>query len=76
MPIIRVEIMKTIDERETQIKTEKKNKQRKKQRQKRARGNWSYNERVKAKWFYCAFKLGASLIFKLNLELALSVILK
>ena len=49
----------------------------------RSKGNRSYNENVRAKWFCCAFKLGflqsickASLIFKLNLELALSVILK
>ena len=62
------EIMKIIDERQTQ----------KKQRQKR-----SYSERVRAKWFCCAFKLGflqlickASLIFMSNLELALSIILK
>ena len=38
---------------------------------------------VRAKWFCCAFKLGflqlickASLIFKSNLELALTIILK
>ena len=38
---------------------------------------------VRAKWFYCVFKLGflqlickAFLIFKSNLELALSIILK
>ena len=43
----------------------------------------SYSESVRAKWFCCAFKLGftqlmckASLIFKSNLELALSIILK
>ena len=49
----------------------------------RSKGNRSYSERVKAKWFCCAFKLGflqlickASLIFKSNLELALSIILK
>ena len=54
-----------------------------KQRQKRARGNRSYIERVRAKSFCCGFKLGslqlicnASLIFKSNLELALSIILK
>ena len=42
-----------------------------------------YKERVRAKWFCCAFKLGlfqligkASLIFKWNLELVLSSILK
>ena len=41
------------------------------------------SERVRAKWFSCVFKLGflefmckASLIFKSNLELALSIILK
>ena len=49
---------------------EKKNKDRKKQRV-----GASYSERVRAKWFCCAFKLGfvllickASLIFKSNLE--------
>ena len=54
-----------------------------KQRQKRANGEKRYSERVRAKWFCCACKLGflqlickASLIFKLNLELALSIILK
>ena len=43
----------------------------------------SYSGRVRAKWFSCAFRLGflqlickASLIFKSNLELALSIILK
>ena len=76
MPIISIEIMKTIDERnattkEKQTKTE------------RSTGNRSYSERVSAKWFCCAFKLGffqlicqASLVFKSNLELASSVILK
>ena len=45
--------------------------------------NRSYSERVRAKWFCYAFKFGflqlickASLIFKSNLELALSIILK
>ena len=68
------EIMKIIDER----KTQKKNKH----IQKRTRGDRSYSERVRAKWFCCAFKLGflqlickASLIFKSNLELALSIVL-
>ena len=49
----------------------------------RSKGNGSFSERVRAKWFSCAFKLGflqlickASLIFKSNLELALSIILK
>ena len=70
--------MKTKDEREMQ-KT-KKEKQRKAERSK---GNRSYSEVVRAKWFCCAFKLGflqlickASLIFKSNLELALLIILK
>ena len=47
------------------------------------RGERSYSESVRAKWFCCAFKLGflqlickASLIFKSNSELALSIILK
>ena len=42
-------------------------------------GGKSYSERVRAKWFCCAFKLGffqlvcqASLLFKSNLELALT----
>ena len=70
--------METIDEREMQKTT--KEKQTKVQR---SNGNRSYSERVRAKLFCCAFKLGflqlickASLIFKLNLELALSIILK
>ena len=65
--------MKIIDEREKQ-----KNKDRKNQR-----GSASYNENVRTKWYCCKFKLcfvqliyKASLIFKLNLELALSIILK
>ena len=70
--------MKTIDEREMQKKT--KEKQTKTERRK---GNRSYSKRVRAKWFCCAFKLGflrlicqASLIFKSNLELASSIMLK
>ena len=70
--------MKTIDEGEMQKPT--KEKQTKTERSKR---NKSCSERVRAKWFCCAFKLGflhlickASLIFKSNLELALSIILK
>ena len=67
------EIMKIKDERETQKKTKtEKNK-----------GHRSYSERMRAKWFCCAFKLGflqllckASLTFKSNLELALSNALK
>ena len=78
MLIISVDIMKTIDEREMQKTTNEK--QTKTERSKR---NRNYTERVRAKWFCCAFKLGflqlmckASLIFKSNLELVLSVILK
>ena len=70
--------METKDEREIQKTT--KEKQTKTERSNR---NRSYSERVRAKWFCCAFKLGflelmcqASLIFKSNLELALSIILK
>ena len=69
--------MKTIDER--QIKKTTKEKQTKTERSK---GNRSYSKRVRAKWFCCAFKLGFpqlicnALIFKSNLELVLSIILK
>ena len=69
--------MKTIDERDIQ-KNKTKEKQTKAERSKR---NRSYSERVRAKWTYFAFKLGflqlirkASLIFKSNLELVLSII--
>ena len=65
--------MKIIDERERQQK----------QRQYGTKGDASCIESVRAIWFYCAFKLGflqwickASLIFKLSLELALSITLK
>ena len=54
-----------------------------KQSQERTRGDRCYSKMVRAKWFCCAFKLGflqlictASLVFKLNLELALSIIFK
>ena len=47
------------------------------------KGDKNYSERVTAKWFCSAFKLGflqlickASLIFKSNFELDLSIILK
>ena len=67
------EITQTINERKTKKKTNtEKNK-----------GDKSYGERVRDKWFCCAFKLGslqlkckASLVFKSNLDLALSIILK
>ena len=64
MPIINVEIMKAIDEREKcNIRC--------------VLIRWSNSE----VWFCCAFKFSqlickASLIFKSNLELALSIILK
>ena len=82
IPIISVEIMKTIDEREMQKKQT--NKQTNKQNKtERSKGNRSYGEWVRAKWFCCAFKLGffqlickAFLIFKSNLEIAWSITLK
>ena len=51
MPIISVEIIKTIDEREMQKTTKEKQTE-------RSKGNRSYSEMVWAKWFCCAFKLG------------------
>ena len=70
--------METIDEREMQKTTKEKQ-----TKAESSNGNRSYSERVRAKWFCCAFKLDflqllckASLIFKSNLELALSIILK
>ena len=78
MPIISVEIMKTIYEREMQKTTTKKQ-----TTSERNKENISYSERVRAKWFCCEFKLGflqlickASLIFKSNLELTISILLK
>ena len=69
--------MKTIDEREMKKTKEKHTKA------ERSKGNINYSERVRTKWFCCAFKLGflklickASLSFKSNLELALSITLK
>ena len=76
--IISVGIMKAVGEREMQKTTEEKQ-----TKTERSKGNKSYSERVRAKWFCWAFKLGflqlickASLIFKSNLELVLSIILK
>ena len=70
--------MKRIDE-----KKQTKNNKRKTNKDRKEKGSRSYSERVRAKGFCCAFKLGflqlickASLIFKSNLELALSIILK
>ena len=70
--------MKTIDERELQNTTKEKQ-----TKTERSKGNRSYSERVRAKWFSCAFKVGflqstckTPLIFKPNSESALSIILK
>ena len=70
--------MKTIDGREFQNTTKEKQ-----TTTETSKGNRSYSERVRAKWFCCAFNLGflqlickASLMFKSNLELSLSIILK
>ena len=78
MPMISVEIMKTTDEKKMQKTTKQKQ-----TKTERTNGNRSYSERVRAKWFRYVFKLGfllfmckASLIFKSNLELALSITLK
>ena len=45
--------METIDEREMQKTTKEKQ-----TKAERSNGNRSYSERVRAKWFCCAFKLG------------------
>ena len=70
--------MKTIDERGMQKAAKEKQ-----TKAERSKLNKSYSERVRAKWFCCAFKLDflqlickAFLIFKSNLELPLSIILK
>ena len=52
MPIISVEIMKTIDETELQKTTKEKQ-----TKTERDEGNRSYSGRVRAKWFCSAFKL-------------------
>ena len=84
------EIMIKIDERATQRQTNKPKKKKKisttkanKQREKRTRQGRNYDERMRAKWFCCAFKFGfvqlickSSITFKLNLEFASSVIFK
>ena len=61
----------------------KKEQKKNKQRWKKQGGDRSYKERVRARWFCCAFKLGflqlickASSIFKSNSESTLSIILK
>ena len=65
------------------MKEKSKSKQKKTKAEKNKGGDTSYCERVRAKWFCYVFKLRfpqyickASLIFKSNLELALSIILK
>ena len=67
------EIMTLIDERETQDQ----------KRTEKNKADRSYSKRMRAKWFRCAFKLDflqlickAFLIFKSNLELAVSIIIK
>ena len=52
MPIISVDLMNAIDEREMQKIT--KEKQTKTEKRK---GNISFSGRAKAKWFYCVFKI-------------------
>ena len=56
----------------------KEKRQQQKKKTEKNKGDKSYSEKVRAKWFCCAFKLGflhlickAFLIFKSNLELAL-----
>ena len=70
--------MKTIDEREMQKTTKEKQ-----TKTERSKGNRSYSERVGAEWFCCKVNISffqlickASLMFKSNLELDLSFILK
>ena len=53
MLIISVEVMKKIDQREMQKTTKEKQ-----TKTERSKGNRSYSERVRAKLFCCAFKLG------------------
>ena len=58
-------------------------KEKRKKKNEPGEGDGSYSERMRDKWFCRAFKLGffqlickASSLFKSNLELALSIILK
>ena len=71
------EIMKIIDNESNRWKRNAKKKK------EPGEGDGSYSERMRDKWFCGAFKLGffqlickASSLFKSNLELALSIILK
>ena len=81
MPIITVKDKDNGNNRWKRNSQKKLNNQTNKDR--KEQGNRSYSESVRAKWFCCASKLGflqliykASSIFKTNLELALSIILK
>ena len=58
MPIISVETIKTVDEREMQKTTKEKQTKEKQTKEKKSKGNRIYSERVSTKWFCCAFKLG------------------
>ena len=78
MPIISVR-----DNENNSWKRNAEKKQQKETKTEKNKGDKSYSERVRAKWFCCTFKLGflqliykASLIFKSNLEFALTIILK
>ena len=51
MPMISVEIMKTIDERGMQKSTKEKQ-----TKTERSKENRNYSERVRAKWFCCALR--------------------
>ena len=69
--------------KEKSKKNNRKTRQNKNKNRKKQRSSAGYSESVRAKWFCCAFKLGfgqlickASFVFKSNLELALSIILK
>ena len=75
MPIISV--------RDNENNRWKRNAGKKKTKTKKNKGGKSYSERVRANWFSSALKLGflqfickASLIFRSNLELTLSIYLK
>ena len=78
MPIISV-----TDNENNRWKRDTNKKTKQKETSGRGRGGRSYSERLRVKLFCLAFKLGflqlickASLIFKSNLELALSIVLK
>ena len=78
MPVISVR-----DNENNRWKRNAKKQQQQQHKDREKQGGRSYSERVRAKRFCCVFKLGflqlifkASLIFKSNLELALSVILR